>query len=62
MKPVQALFTEDEMLAVRDALSEETVRMRQHVAITKQPRESRAGKRLATLEGLLSWAKEKCMR
>lgn len=72
--PVQAVFTDDEMISLREALSSETVHMRRHVrdmqrAIDEgeetgvitvvQENTIGARKHLRDLESLLAWAKDK---
>jgi hypothetical protein len=51
----------DDILALRDSVSEETVRMRRHVKDTAQPSE-RTITRLAVLEELLTRLKNLAMR
>ena len=67
MRLIQATFTVQGVIALRDALAEETVRMRKHVtALDWHYAEGEIGydhtigarKLLAELEALLSWAKE----
>jgi len=70
MRTITATFTESEVIAIRDALSEETTRMRRHVANMDRELDQPdtpiiyeqtigARKVLKELESLLTWAKEK---
>lgn len=57
----ELMVSMDDILALRDSVSEETVRMRQYVKDTRHPSE-RTLARLATLEELLTRLKNMAMR
>ena len=57
----ELMVSMDDILALRDSVSEETVRMRRYVKETAQPN-PRTLARLAVLEELLSRLKDMAMR
>lgn len=62
MKMHELLLTEEEVLALRDAVSTETVQQRQHVRTQEKEAGPGAKRRLAVLEALLDDLKELAMR
>ena len=62
MKMQELLLTSEEVLALRDALSEETVRMRQHLKAQGSEASKNAIRKLTVLEGLLTTLKDMAFR
>lgn len=56
----ELLLSDEELLALRDAVSEETVRLRQYLRMKDSTATENTRRREAMLSGLLAELKERC--